>query len=82
MGTETRLPVLDGDSVPVGTSLFHRRTREVAWVTEARDGVVRLETVTGPFEMETERFERRLDDGDIVVEVRPPVAAEETASSD
>lgn len=82
MGTGARPPVVEGEVVVEGTSLFHRRTREVAWVTDVRDGSVNLETVTGSFAMETERFEQRVADGAIVVEARPTVGVDGTTRTD
>lgn len=71
MDPESDRLVIDGTLITEGTSLFLRRTDEVAWITEIRGDLLHMETVTDSFEVHEEQFVEQIFAEDIVVESSP-----------
>lgn len=71
MNTESDRLVIDGELLTKGTSLFLKRTHEVAWITQIRDHLIHVETVTNSFKIHEAQFVKDIFHEDIVVESQP-----------
>jgi hypothetical protein len=63
--------VVDGELITEGTSLYFRRTHEIAWLTEIRDHLIHVETITDSFERHEAQFVKKIYHEEILVESQP-----------
>jgi hypothetical protein len=63
--------VVDGELITEGTALYFKRTHEIAWLTEIRDHLIYVETITDSFEIHEAQFVKKISHEEILVESQP-----------
>lgn len=71
METEPDRLVVDGELITEGTSLYFKRTHEIAWLTEMDDHLIQVETITDSFEIHEAQFVKKIYYEEILVESQP-----------
>lgn len=71
METEPDRLVVDGELITEGTSLYLKRTHEIAWLTEMHDHLIQVETITDSFEIHEAQFVKKIYHEEILVESQP-----------
>lgn len=76
METEPDRLVVDGELLTEGTSLYLKRTHEVAWITEIHDHLIQIQTVADSFEIHEAQFVKKIYHEEILVESQPATRRE------